>query len=568
MRMTGKNGSGERKILTILLVQLFVCIAMASAQWNTDSAKAILNKENLSPARRVATLNALAAWYNKDSTNSALVYANEAYLIALKENDRPGQVQSLLNLAEGYLYNDAYDQSLQYAYQALDLSQDLKDSGYLAQCYTSLGWIFYDTENPGLSLQYHTAAQQLYKRRKEDKRNAISLNAIGLVYQMKSEYDSARAFFEKALDIANQFHWPGTTSAAYNNIAICANAAGQYTTALSFFDKALQLQSLLNAPLSMAETLTQSAYSRFMLKQYREAQDLLNRSRQFIDQSTSNEKKEKLLDNLHIASSLYEAQGNYPKAFEALQAYTRIRNELITRAKSEAIASIPLKRETLQKEKEMRALAAQKELRSFQRNILALLIVLLVIIGALWYSRLRQKQRKEKELEAMKQTLMQQELEKSVLEKEGLNNKLTFKNTELKNYAFFIAQRNELMKEFTEKLADLKLEGQLKTESLSKWKALIQRFNQELDNNTEARDLNLSIEENHRDFFYNLLQRYPKLTEYERRLCAQIRLNLSIKDIASLNNISIKSAEMARYRLRKHFGLQHNENLNDFLQQF
>ena len=45
-------------------------------------------------------------------------------------------------------------------------------------------------------------------------------------------------------------------------------------------------------------------------------------------------------------------------------------------------------------------------------------------------------------------------------------------------------------------------------------------------------------------------------------------MNLLSKEIAPLLNISVRSVELARYRLRKKLRLSEGENLAEFLQRF
>ena len=54
-----------------------------------------------------------------------------------------------------------------------------------------------------------------------------------------------------------------------------------------------------------------------------------------------------------------------------------------------------------------------------------------------------------------------------------------------------------------------------------------------------------------KDFLKNLKQKHPELTSNDLRLCTYLRLNLSSKEIAPLLNISSRSVEVKRYRLRK-----------------
>ena len=51
-------------------------------------------------------------------------------------------------------------------------------------------------------------------------------------------------------------------------------------------------------------------------------------------------------------------------------------------------------------------------------------------------------------------------------------------------------------------------------------------------------------------------------------MCAYLKMDLSSKDMASMMNMSVRSVEMARYRLRQKMGLSRETNLSEFLQNF
>ena len=63
------------------------------------------------------------------------------------------------------------------------------------------------------------------------------------------------------------------------------------------------------------------------------------------------------------------------------------------------------------------------------------------------------------------------------------------------------------------------------------------------------------------NFFKKIQQRHPNLTHNDLKLCAYLRLNLSSKEIAPLLNISVRSVEVKRYRLRKKMALGHDKGL-------
>jgi FixJ family two-component response regulator len=65
-----------------------------------------------------------------------------------------------------------------------------------------------------------------------------------------------------------------------------------------------------------------------------------------------------------------------------------------------------------------------------------------------------------------------------------------------------------------------------------------------------------------------LSEKFPNLTISDKKLCAYLKMDLSSKDIAPLLNMSFRSVEMSRYRLRKKMELERDVNLSDFLQNF
>jgi len=73
------------------------------------------------------------------------------------------------------------------------------------------------------------------------------------------------------------------------------------------------------------------------------------------------------------------------------------------------------------------------------------------------------------------------------------------------------------------------------------------------------------FEEINPDFYPRLLKINSKITPAEQKLSALIKLNFSIKEAASLLNISPDSVKTTRHILRTKLGLEKNENIHEFL---
>ena len=81
----------------------------------------------------------------------------------------------------------------------------------------------------------------------------------------------------------------------------------------------------------------------------------------------------------------------------------------------------------------------------------------------------------------------------------------------------------------------------------------------------ERKTFYLYVEETNSDFFLKLERNFPALTLKEKQLAALLRLNLSSKDVAHLQNISAKSVEMNRYRLRQKMNLETGDSLTELI---
>ena len=78
--------------------------------------------------------------------------------------------------------------------------------------------------------------------------------------------------------------------------------------------------------------------------------------------------------------------------------------------------------------------------------------------------------------------------------------------------------------------------------------------------------LETTLKTQHADFMQRVAQQYPELTENDVRLMGFIRMGVKPKVMSMALNISMKSLNSARYRLRKRLKLDNEVNLNDFIQ--
>jgi phosphate/sulfate permease len=150
------------------------------------------------------------------------------------------------------------------------------------------------------------------------------------------------------------------------------------------------------------------------------------------------------------------------------------------------------------------------------------------------------------------------------LENSLLNQKLETKRREYINIALNISSQREFLQSVAAKVEEIKeIEDRNHQQELLNELSLVVKQKMNFSNETE--ELYAKIELIHKDFRQKQTVSFPALTEQEKRLAVLLRLNFSSKEIASLMGISPKSAEIARYRLRKKLNLKQGESLTQFI---
>ncbi|MDM8003951.1 MAG: inorganic phosphate transporter [Bacteroidota bacterium] len=201
------------------------------------------------------------------------------------------------------------------------------------------------------------------------------------------------------------------------------------------------------------------------------------------------------------------------------------------------------------------------------------LLVLILFTAVITYTFRQQKKRlaaekelleREKENIIARQALTNAEIRAVQVENLYLQNEVENKRKDLINYAMSIVEQKEYFEQVSESLRSLINEkrNEIKEEKLRKLEVEIR---QRMSFADKVEDFNIRIEKMHRDFMGRISQLYPDLSSNEIRLAVLIRLGISSKEIATLLNISPKSVEINRYRLRKKLGLDRGANLTHFI---
>lgn len=183
--------------------------------------------------------------------------------------------------------------------------------------------------------------------------------------------------------------------------------------------------------------------------------------------------------------------------------------------------------------------------------------------------------RKEQEIKEQKKRFQADSKEKEkeiiALRNQKLQYELRHKSQDLASSTMNLIRKNEILLEINRNLDKISTDVIEKTDALAIVR-FIRKMQENLSNNIQHDNNWKKFQENFDLVYENYLKRlgeqYPVLTVSDKKLCAYLKMDLSSKDIAPLLNMSFRSVEMSRYRLRKKINLDRDVNLTDFLQNF
>jgi DNA-binding CsgD family transcriptional regulator len=159
-----------------------------------------------------------------------------------------------------------------------------------------------------------------------------------------------------------------------------------------------------------------------------------------------------------------------------------------------------------------------------------------------------QKELELKELESSQKIIK--------LNNDKLRNDIESKNRELATSTMSIIKKNEFLNSIKNELSEGKERSLIK---------VINIIDKNLNNTDDWKMFQEAFNNADKKFLNKVKDKHQDLTPNDLRLCAYLRLNLSSKEIAPLLNISPRSVEVKRYRLRKKMNLEHNANLTNYI---
>lgn len=496
----------------------------------------------------------------KDNDTEAIKLFHEAYVLAEKEQNTSLMAESLLKLGIAS-YGTSLSNGLNYAASALEQFKKLENTqpqvAYQGRCKclqlisTIKGRQGKYREAIALSRQ---ALSGFPKSKDTTGYAGIIYSALGSLYKQLGIKDSAEYFHRIALK-ERQINLDYTyLPVSYLNVAEIEMGNNNKLQSKIYCDTAFKIASEQGNRQAMVSALIMLGKWFQKFENQRKAEEYFLQAKQVSEGLSDKTFYLKVLEQL---KKIKKEQGKYQEALGLEEQIRTLKDSLANWEKDKIVKSLEVQFGVAEKDRQLSLIQKEKNIAKLTNYILWLGLAFIILLAATAIFFLRRNNKRDKLLLQTKEALVKITEEQKKLKEQQMQNEIEFKESQLSALTLQMLQKNELMQELDNQLKEIKDSNIEKSIRKILTKGAIQ--------DRDWNDFNVSFESTNKNFYAKLKQAYPDISPNDLKICALIKMNLSIKEMAGILNISPDSVKTARYRLRKKLQLNTEDNLTDFI---
>ncbi|WP_324180301.1 tetratricopeptide repeat protein [Aquimarina gracilis] len=546
---------------------VILCTNIYSQNKKADSLKNILDQYQKNDTTKVKLLNDIGFEYWITDANESISYGQNALQLSKELRYSFGIATANRIIGVAYWAQGHPDMALKYLMNSNKEFEQINNKEGIANTVLNIGMVYADLKEYDKALQNYNLAIDHFTALNLKSRIATAFTKIGTVYIEKGLLNDARFYISDALELHNQNDFTYGIAEAHNRLGILYTEKKEFAQAEYHILRSLSTGRKIDDKDGMTSNLIQ--YGKLL-----RLKNNLDASNIHLELGLKRAKKSNLkkyeLQAYEELKELRKQQQNHEEALLFYDRYISLKDSIFNIEKAKQIAYLEFKNQIEQKDKELVFLQDKEKTDTLIKSSLLLGILVLFLGSFFILKNIRQRSQKEKELleksnELLqsKEDLNQKAIENATLKQQELKQELAFKNKELTSYTLNFVQKNELL----EKLKDITLEAK-KAAPKEKDRLindLHKTIRQNLAIDKDWEDFKRFFEEVHIGFYSKLNAKHPDLSANDLKLCSLTRLNLNIKETASMLGISPESAKTARYRLRKKLNLNSDQEIFTYL---
>lgn len=500
--------------------------------------------------------------------DSALMLLRQLHAQAVSNHQPIIAAQSLQQMGQICFEQGHYAQALDFYQHAEQLLEPEKQNNKLADNWSKMGLLYYYNRQPEQAKKFYLKAYELYRQTGHIEGQAQVLGELGHLFEKQQQYQTAFSYQKQALAKYSKAGSALGLAKIFENIGSIYEDLARYDSAFHYFNRSVQLYEKQQNTVSGIEVINNLG-------------DVFRKSGRYQEGLMQSYKAYHLAQQTHNTYQMAAATHDLGKTYQLLNrldsAYYYAE---LSRKLSLDIYSVDGLKQTSflqvlynfnKQNDEIIRLNAIKKTNYIITAAVSTVVVLLIILGIVIFSRQRLKINDQKLLternEAIFKTqheLMQLELENNQLQEKTLQQQLELKGRELSSHTLNLIRNKQLLEQMRDNLQQMVKDD--KRDQKKQMQQMVQQINQSFNHEQQWKEFTAAFEQVHQRFFERLKEYSTDLTPTDIRLIALIKVNMDSKDISSLLGISMDSLRVARHRLRKKLNIDQGENLSTFIQ--
>lgn len=510
---------------------------------------------------------------NAGYTDRALKDSERALEYSEKLNDKYFKHKIFIVLGKYYVQQNEYTTSLNYYLKSKDYFEGTKDLYNLAKIYNGLGILYFEMGDFDNCIANFNKAFAIYNKTRDRRGIGVFYANMGNVYMIKEDYAKAKDYQYKSLSTFKGLKDTVSIVSCMINISNIDSNLKNYNSSFKMLNEALVLSEEINNNRLKERILLNFGLIYSDKNDFKNARNYL---KQQLELSKTINYARGELDALSKLADISKQEKDYSQYAEYTRNYYKLKDSVYGSEVKQKIEELKWANEFEKSELEKSLLKSKYDVEKERSNYLIFSVILTVfisilIIGIVWLFYRNNK--KSLRISTFENEMLQEKIEREHInfEKEKAENELLklkssqqeleldSKNREVTSISLQLIAKNKLMSEISGVLESSKksksnIEADLKS-------ILFQNQNQEKDWE-QFRDV---FEKIHPGFFEKIKSEYPQLSTTDIRICAYVKIRMSLNEVSSLLNISLQSLHTSRYRIRKKLNLSPEQNLDDFI---
>lgn len=499
--------------------------------------------------------------------DKAIQMGNKALVLFRREGDSTGVAEVMLNIANVYRLQGKLKDAMKNYFTVLKIFEQRHDFTNMSRTVGNIANLYMDIGKLDKAKGYFLKSIGYAAPLGYDIRYADPLNNYGALVYDEQKYDSAYFYFDSARRIYEKTGKPDAIATGYENVGITLVYLNQKQKGLQNLHRAYHMVDSLNIKKDKISVLLDLGLAFEKIGNYDSIFYYYLKSYALSNAVGYNYGKKISLYNLYQAAKKTD---HYKSALLWQEQYTKLKDSLESEKLKENFQEIEVKYQTVKKEKTILELREKELIEQSNRRFLILLLLIIVSIVVFlalffWFKRKKDIEINRQKLLTLKheKTLVEAEIAKKELEAEKLQTDIEYKTRQLAGHALNMMQKNKLLHSISTNIEErLHSPGCTEKEAM---KQILRVVQQGLNIEKDWDLFKIYFEQINERFFDKLKEINPALTGNDYRLCALTKLNLSIKEMASVLNISPDSLKNARYRLKKKLHLESDKSLGVFI---